>query len=277
MRVTGIIALFAFIFLRASAFADDDHALQAQYLANAGVMVAKGDTKVLFDPFFRNDYGAYDLVPSDLEQAVLDGVPPFDGIDAVFVSHNHDDHFDAEILVAYLNRWPDVELYAPQQAVDLILNSEHSPGMDVLDRIHGLAGEQGNDSFEVHAHELIIEAIEVAHAGWPSQNTEVDNLAFRVTLDEDTTVVHMGDADKSGEHYEPHREYWEARIPRVAFAPVWLLLTEPGRYVLDEFVGADHVIGVHVYKSVPDDPANRPADFDGVDIFTRPGEIREID
>jgi glyoxylase-like metal-dependent hydrolase (beta-lactamase superfamily II) len=112
MRVIGLIALFELIFLHASAFADDDHALQAQYLANAGVMVAKGDTKVLFDPFFRNDYGAYDLVPSDLEQAVLDGVPPFDGIDAVFVSHNHDDHFDAEILVAYLNRWPDVELYA---------------------------------------------------------------------------------------------------------------------------------------------------------------------
>lgn len=276
VRQQFVLSLFVLTVFQSAAFADGDHPLQAHYLANAGVMVAKGESKVLFDPFFRNDYDAYDLVPPDIEQAILDGAPPFDGVDAVLISHHHDDHFDPKLVVAYLQRWPDIELYAPQQAIDVLLNSAHAPDIALLDRIHGLAMDEGGDAIELHAGDLLIEAVEIAHAGWPSRHTEVDNMTFRVSLDPHTTVVHLGDADKSREHYEPHREFWESRTPILAFAPVWLLLSEPGRLVLEEYVDSEHVIGVHVWKTVPDDPADRPADFDGLDIFTEPGEVREV-
>ena len=259
------------------AHADAVHAGQAHYLGNAGVMVERGQSKVLFDPFFRNDYGVYDLVPEEIERAIFAGSPPYDGIDAVFVSHHHDDHFDAKLLVAYLETWQEIELYAPQQAVDMLLASVQAIDETVLDRIHGLAMESAAEPVKTRAGELLIEAVEVAHAGWPSRNTEVDNLAFRVTIDSSTTIVHMGDADKATEHYEPHREYWEARKVQLAFAPVWLFLTDQGLYVLDDYVGADHQIGVHVYDRVPDDPDDRPAEFDGLDIFTEPGEVRSIE
>lgn len=250
---------------------------QAHYLGNAGVMVARGANKVLFDPFFRNDYGVYDLVPEAIENAIFEGVPPYDDIDAVFVSHHHDDHFDPKLLVQYLAAWPDIELYAPQQAVDRLLATVQMVDEAVLGRIHGLAMENRAEPLQVRTGELLIEAVEVAHAGWPSRNTEVDNLAFRVTMDKATTVVHMGDADKATEHYEPHRDYWQARQVDLAFAPVWLLLTEQGLFVLDEYVDADHEIGVHVYDRVPDNPEDRPSDFDGLDIFTDPGEMRSLE
>lgn len=256
------------------AHADAGNAGQAHYLGNAGVMVARGQNKVLFDPFFRNDYGVYDLVPEEIERSIFDGLPPYGGIDAVFVSHHHDDHFDPKLLVAYLQAWPDVELYAPQQAVDMLLSSVQQMDEAVLSRIHGLAMERGAEPVNIRAGELLIEAVEIAHAGWPSRNTEVDNLAFRITIDSTTTVVHLGDADKATEHYEPQREYWEARKAQLAFAPVWLLLTEQGLLVLDDYVGADQQIGVHVYDQVPDNAEDRPAEFDGLDIFTEPGEIR---
>ena len=63
----------------------------------------------------------------------------------------------------------------------------------------------------------------------------------------------------------------------MAMVPVWLLLTEKGRYVLDEHIDAEHAIGVHVYKSVPDDKEDRPPKFQGLDIFTQPGEIRHFE
>ena len=59
----------------------------AQYLANEGLMVVHGETKVVFDPLFRNSYGQYQLLPKPMEEALYAGAPPFDGIDAVFVSH----------------------------------------------------------------------------------------------------------------------------------------------------------------------------------------------
>jgi hypothetical protein len=58
----------------------------AHYMANEGLMVVNGDTKVVFDPLFRNSYGQYQLLPKSMEDALFAGEPPFDGIDAVFVS-----------------------------------------------------------------------------------------------------------------------------------------------------------------------------------------------
>ena len=270
-------ALAALLLPLSTTYADDGHATKAHYLANAGVMVEKGDAKVLFDPFFRNDYGAYDLVPTATEEAIFAGLPPWDGVDAIFISHHHSDHFDPALVVAFLVKWPEVEAFAPQQAVDVLLSSGSAIDDSVLHRIHGLALDRDSDAVAIEANGLEIEAVYVAHAGWPSRHTEADNIVFRVTLDSATTIVHLGDADKDRSHYDPHREFWKAKRTQVAFAPVWLLLTDPGRFVLDEYVDAEHAIGVHVDNRVPDEPADRSANFDGLDIFTQPGETRDFD
>jgi len=273
-RIAAILVCMALAQLAAPVAADDSRPLHAHYLANAGVMVAQGSSKVLFDPFFRNDYGVYDLVPAQLEDAIFMGATPWNGIDAVFVSHYHDDHFDPALLVAYLDKWPEVQLYAPQQAVDLLLSTETGISESVLSRINGISLAGAAEVFEINSNGLQIEAVRVAHAGWPSRNTDVHNMAFRVTLGPDATVVHLGDADKSREHYEPQREYWESRKTHLAFAPIWLFLTEPGQYVLSEFVDAQHAIGVHVDDRVPDAPEDRPERFRPIDLFAQPGEMR---
>lgn len=275
MKTPRYLSLLALAAFSIGALADD-HRLHAHYLANAGVMVAQGNTKVLFDPFFRNDYGVYDLVPTEIEDAIFMGATPWNGVNAIFISHQHDDHFDPALVAAYLEKWPEVELYAPQQAVDRLLATQPNVGESVLNRINGIEFEQSGDHFEVASNGLKIEAVQVAHAGWPGRHTEVDNIAFRVTLGPQTTVVHLGDADKAREHYEPHRDYWEAGNTRLAFAPVWLLLTDPGRYVMEEFVDASHEIGMHVDQRVPDNPADQPPPFDSLDLFTQPGEMREF-
>lgn len=68
------------------------HDSTAQYMANEGLMVVHGDTKVIFDPLFRNDYGQYLLLPPEMEAALFAGEAPFDGVDAIFISHHHGDH-----------------------------------------------------------------------------------------------------------------------------------------------------------------------------------------
>jgi len=101
---------------------------------------------------------------------------------------------------------------------------------------------------------LLVEVVRIAHGGWPDRHADVENIVFRVTLDNVTTVMHLGDADAGREHYAPHSSYWESRPTHPALVPVWLQLTDKGRYVLNEHVDAEHAIGIHVYKSVPDLP-----------------------
>jgi glyoxylase-like metal-dependent hydrolase (beta-lactamase superfamily II) len=76
----------------------------AQYLANAAVLLTDGATKVVFDPLFRNDFGMYERPPDTMERALFAGTAPFDGLDAVFVSHHHEDHFSAADVLRLLER-----------------------------------------------------------------------------------------------------------------------------------------------------------------------------
>ena len=240
-------------------------------------MVAKGDIKVLFDPFFRNDYGQYDFVPPETEAAIFAGESPWDGIDAVFISHHHGDHFDPALVMRYLQSKPAVRLYAPQQAVVALLDSAEAVGESLADRVNSLKLERDSPAVHFQLEGLFIEAVRVAHGGWPTRHANVENIVYRVTLDETTTVMHLGDADAGRQHYAPHKAHWQEKTTDLALIPVWLMLTNKGRYVLDEYVAADHEIGMHVYKNIADNPEDREPKFEGLDIFTQPGEIRHFD
>ena len=57
-----------------------------RYLANEGVMVVHGETKVLFDPIFHYDPDTYQRLPQRMREAIIAGEPPYDGVDGAFVS-----------------------------------------------------------------------------------------------------------------------------------------------------------------------------------------------
>jgi len=76
---------------------------------------------------------------------------------------------------------------------------------------------------------LVVEAVRIPHSGWPAWQLQVENIAFRVTLDATTTVVHLGDADASNAHFARDDAYWHWRRTHVAFPPYWFLSTSEGR------------------------------------------------
>ena len=105
---------------------------------------------------------------------------------------------------------------------------------------------------------------------------DIENIAFRVTLDDATTVLHLGDADPRMEHFSGNAEHWNARHTHLALPPFWFFLSPEGRAVVSEHLQPGLVIGVHVPTRMPDDPAKRPSEFAGFDLFTEPGETRSI-
>ena len=72
----------------------------ARFLANEAVLISHGDLKVLFDAFYSSSFGTLLLVPEPTVHALMAGEPPYDGIDALFVSHVHGDHFTAAPTLA---------------------------------------------------------------------------------------------------------------------------------------------------------------------------------
>ncbi len=249
---------------------------EARYIANMGVMIEHGATRVLFDPLFKNDFDTYDPVPPGIEASLLAGEEPWDGIDAVFVSHYHGDHFDPQTMLSLLRAQPAIRLFAPEQAALAIRELVDEQEDEVLERIEGLALANGEPAVDIEIDSLFIEAIRVPHAGWPNRHAHVENLVFRGTLDNSATVMHLGDADTVDEHYAVQAGHWEERHTHFAMPPYWFFLSGDGRRILETRIRADHAIGMHVPTEVPDDASARPPELQDADLFTRPGETRAI-
>ena len=264
-------------FFTAGVFAHSDEVSStAHYLANEGLMVVRGDTKVVFDPLFRNSYGHYQLLPKAMEQALFAGEPPFDGIDAVFISHYHGDHFSPADVLRLLREQPGIHLYAPSQAVDGLREVSVEGDEGIFERVTAvkLAYKDAPVSFEMK--NLSIDAVRIPHSGWPSGRLDVENISWRVTLDETTTVLHMGDADPNDVHFERDTTYWNSRITHMAFPPYWFFASADGPGLLKNLIKAKKSVGVHVPVSIPTEKSGRPPALRNYDLFTVPGETREI-
>lgn len=249
---------------------------QAHYLANEGVMITHGEVKVLFDPLFDESYGRYELLPAEMEQDLFAGTPPFDGIDAVFVSHHHGDHFAPASMLSFLKKRTDIRLYAPAQAVSALRDVARPEDEAVFERITGLAFENGDEPITLTVGDLLIEAVRIPHSGWPQRMMDIENIAFRVTLDKSISVLHLGDADPNPAHFLSNSDHWEGHEPDLALPPYWFFSSDGGQFILAEYINPDHAIGIHVPAAMSDDPTERPEEFKGYDLFTNPGETREI-
>ncbi len=243
----------------------------ATYLGNEGVLVERGDTKVLFDAFYSNSYGTYTLVPDEMASAMLAGEPPYDGIDAIFVSHVHGDHFSAGPAVAYLRAHPKVPIYGSQQTLEAIAD-EVGADDALLERVVAvdLAPTDAPASFKIDG--ISIEVVAIPHSG---DRPEIQNLSWRVTLDQLTTVTHFGDAGTVKEDFERHAEHFAARRSQAAFPPYWFLESEDGKAIIQTHFNADQVIGVHVPAAATGNGDEARAKVGG-DLFTDPGESRKL-
>lgn len=245
---------------------------EAKYLGNEGLLVSRGETKILFDAFYAESFsGQYSLVPDALESAMMKGETPFDGVDAIFVTHIHPDHFNSRKIIAYMRAHPNVRLYAGLDVVGAIRAADASsdPLMQRVISVHVAPG-QGPARFAVDS--LEIEAFAVPHNG----NGPIPHFAYRVTLEAATTVMHLGDAADDDRHYAPYQPELDRRRTDVAFAPYWMLITESGKRVLQQRIRPAKTIGIHVEDEERKDPAaaRRQA---GADLFIEPGETRPIE
>lgn len=270
-----IVACVALLVL-ASASTKADDSTRATYLANEGVMLTRGDTSVLFDPLFDNGFGRYRLLPAAMQAALFAGTAPFEDVEAVFVSHAHGDHFAADLMLAYLRAQPSVKLYAPMQAVLAMRQAANDADGVLFDRVTGLDLEVGDDGVRLQLEGIDIDAVRIPHSGWPDRMTDIENIAFRVTLGDEVSVVHLGDAVVSDKHFGAQREFWEQRDTTLALPPYWFFLSAEGRDILSSDLDAGRSIGIHVPDNIPRESGDRPEELRDVDLFTEPGEQRTL-
>lgn len=270
MRLTTGIAVLGLVIASTPAAAHDP--AHARYLGNEGVMVSNGSTKILFDAFYAESFrGTYTLLPKETEAALMAGTAPFDGVDAIFISHIHPDHFNSRKTIAFLRAHPNVRLYAGLDVLGAIYAADVAVDDPIRKQLVTVNVPRGEKPGRFSVEGLEIEAFSIPHNG----NGPIPHYAFRVALGEAATVIHLGDADAAEIHYAPYQADFDAKPTDVAFAPAWLLTSESGRRVLEQRIRPVTTIGIHVEAKHREDPAKARSEV-GADLFIEPGETRAI-
>jgi L-ascorbate metabolism protein UlaG (beta-lactamase superfamily) len=242
---------------------------KVHYLGNEALLIEYQKSKILFDPFFHNNFNYYTLVPEQVRKDIFANKPPYDNISAILVSHAHGDHFDANDVIRYLKSYPDVKLIAPAQAIRQLKLAPDFNSIQSQLHAFDLAKGQPAQSLQV-SPTLFVEAVRIPHAGWPQRAT-VENLVFRVTMANQMVVMHMGDADPLPAHFEAHQQFWPLRVTNHAFPPYWFSMSKAGNLILNDIINTEKVTGIHVPTTAPAELVNTEADY-----FSKVGDTRVI-
>ena len=250
------------------ASAHPDPSAETTYLGNEGIMVTDGETKILFDPLYPNGFGTYQMVPEAMRTELMAGSPPYDNVDAIFISHMHPDHFSVGEIITYLQTHEQVRVFAPAQAVDWM--RQETDDEAIFERVTAIGLERLDAPFSFKHNDLAIDVVRIPHGGWPSRS-EVSNLVWRVTMADGITVMHLGDAHPLDELFAPHDDHWMAVRTDTAYPPYWFFTMGDGPHILNTRLNTLQATGIHV-------PTELPSDLfvSGADFFHTPGETRLI-
>lgn len=192
---------------------------------HATVTLTKGDTTLLIDP------GTFTPNAAELLASA----------DAVLITHEHFDHFDAEKIVAAMRDHAGLHLYGPASIAGAL--------SDVAARVHAVATGQ---SFDIAG--FAVETFVTDHAVIHPEIPLVDNVGFLI----DRTVFHPGDAylnpgrpvetlllPVSGPWISTEQaiDYVRALAPNRSIAIHDVMLSDTGKASTGMFLGADSLTG----------------------------------
>lgn len=209
------------------------------YVANAGVLININGKKVLIDGLNSDDLPFYKSTPAKISEQIARGIPPFDNIDVMLITHNHSDHFDVESVVRFLKKNLDTIVISNHEVISTI--RKHISDI-VETRLIGLQPKyQCEERIQVKGIDIV--AFSLVHDG--KEYAEVSNLAF--LIDSSKKVLHLGDGSPVKENYEAlNLQQYKVDLLIANFPYVSL---PSARNIIEEYIKPKKIAVVHLpYK-----------------------------
>ena len=216
--------------------------LEVRYVANAGVFVRIGDARVLIDAPIREGIPPYATSSPEERVRLERAAAPYDTVDAILVTHWHEDHFSPEAVAAHLSHNTRAVLVSSPEVVERV--RAVAPGLPA-GRFRGVLPEPGGSQL-VRVGTLPIRVLRVRHS--PGRRLPEQHVGFLVG--EDPAVLHTGDADPTAGNFALLRG-----LPRVRLAllPFWYLLNDASRRFVRESIAPDRIVAMHLPPQDADD------------------------
>ena len=212
--------------------------VEITYIANEGILLTAGDTRVLIDGLFR-EYQTYPFLPQPHQDRLETAAAPFDSIDLILVSHKHGDHFHPASVARYLQSNSTAQLVSSEQVVNEI-QSQTSAYAAIASRVTAVTPPL-MQKVTMTAAGIQLEVLGLGHG--TGRHGEIQNLGHIVTIG-GKKLLHVGDANPDIGIFETFN-LDQAGID-IAFLPIWFLTNAAD--LIREHIRPKQIFVVHMAR-----------------------------
>jgi len=208
-------------------------------LANEGVIVSDGETRIMIDGMVVEPYSVYGGLPQDAASQYEAVSGAFAGIDLALVSHRHHDHNQPLFACQFMQTSVNTTVVSGSQVLGLMREKcrelvTTSPRVNEID-------PQYDEPYEFQSGGAKVTIFRLSHG--TRKYAKIQNYGHLIELG-GVTVLHIGDAAMDPTDFQ-RAGLDQAKID-VAMIPFWFFQPGPGADVVSQYLDAPLKMAVHI-------------------------------
>ena len=235
---TALVMLVATALLPAGQVQTTSSTLQLRYVANAGMLLTLEGRKFLIDAPIREGIAPYATSPDNERKLLEEAGAPYDNVDAILVTHWHEDHFSAEAVAAHMTHNARAVFISSAEVVERVKAA--APGLPAT-RFRAVVPEPGA-SQQVDVGGVPVRVLRIRHN--PTRRLPEQHVGFLIGTA--TPVLHVGDADPTAANFSRLRQLPDVDL---ALLPFWYVQGESNRRMVAEAIRPKRIVGMHLPPS----------------------------
>jgi L-ascorbate metabolism protein UlaG (beta-lactamase superfamily) len=214
-----------------------EYKIDVTYIANAGFLIESTGKKILIDALFKNGWYTY-LTPVDsIVSKIINQQSPFNEANLMLITHNHGDHFNDSMVVAYLNNNSENVLIAPPLVTNAIIKNPDFKNKNQIVELSKINREKNDTTI----NGIRVRSFFIQHDTRP----QIENVGYLIDIG-DLKIFHTGDYDGSElvEFGKLHLQNEQIALALLNFYGFWN--TKEGRMFTEEYIHPKRIALMHI-------------------------------
>lgn len=235
-------------------------------LANEGVILDDGTTRVMIDGLVVEPYALYGGLPPILENQFRGATGVFADIDLALASHRHHDHNQPEFACLFMRHSSATRIVTSSQVLDL-MRERCRPFVTTSERVLLIDPQYGTPAL-VREGTAEVSAYRLSHG--VGKYASIQNYGHLVNIG-GMLMLHIGDAAMDPADFEAAG--FDQLSLDVVLIPFWFFQPGPGFAVVERFMDARHTLAVHIPpKEMAEVREYLSENFPEVQVLAEPGD-----
>ena len=208
-------------------------------LANGGVILSDGETRVMIDGMVVERYSVYAGLPPEAAEDFRQVSDEFEGIDLVLASHRHHDHNQPAFACDFMQNSGGTRLVTSAEVIGL-MREKCRAFVTSSERVEAVDPQPG-EPVVLEEGGARVSVFRLSHG--KRKYARIENFAHLVELG-GTRLLHIGDGAMDAQAFELAGLAGVAAD--VAFIPIWFFQPGPGEQVIQTYLDAPFKFAVQV-------------------------------